>query len=81
MKEINIMYRIASSYSYPVDLDEYKQDILDRYEKPWGELTKDEKDEFIYDLGIELAETVEEESDRAIETVDGYEDGGKLFFI
>lgn len=46
MKEINILYRIASSYSYPVDLDEYEQDILDRYEKTWDELTKDEGEEF-----------------------------------
>ena len=81
MKEINIVYSLAGSYRYPVDLDEYEEDILDTYGKPWEELTKGEKLEFVYELGIELFETAEAESDYPLEAVESYEDGDEDFYF
>ena len=81
MREIDIMYEIVGSYRHTVDLDEYEEDILDRYGKPWDELTEDERLEFAYNLGIELLQTAEAESDYSLGTVEGYEDGDEDFWL
>lgn len=66
MAKVDIRYDIVGSYSYTVDLDEYADDILDEYGKPWEELSDDEKDEFMYGLGNELCQTAEAECDYSL---------------
>ena len=74
MASVDIKYAIVGSYSYRVDLDEYTDDILDEYGKPWEELTDDEKDEFMYELGNELYQTAEAESDYSLGEIESWED-------
>ena len=74
MASVNIRYSIVGSYCYTVDLDEYADDILDEYEKPWEELSDDEKDEFMLELGYQLYQTAEAESEYSLGEVESWED-------
>ena len=74
MAIVNIKYAIVGSYCYTVDLDEYADDILDGYGKPWEELSDDEKDEFMLGLGYELHQTADVESDYSLGEVESWED-------
>lgn len=74
MASVDIKYAIVGSYNYTVDLDEYADDILDKYGKPWEELTDDEKDEFMLELGYELHQTAEAESDYSLAEVECWQD-------
>lgn len=74
MASVNISYAIVGSYSYTVDLDEYADDILNEYEKPWEELSDDEKDEFMLELGYQLYQTAEAESEYSLAEVESWED-------
>ncbi len=46
------MYDIIGSYPYEIELEDYFDE--EEYGKPWEELTKEEKDKFLYSLGDEL---------------------------
>lgn len=72
--KVDILYEVVGNFPLEVDLDEYEDDILDRYEKPWEELSDSEKDEFILDLAYELYQTAECESDYSIGGIDGWDD-------
>ena len=71
---VNILYEVVGSYSFTVDLDEYEDDILDRYGKPWEDLLDWEKDDFMYDLGHELYQTAEAESEYSLGQIESWED-------
>ena len=72
--KIDILYDVVGSYPFTVDLDEYEDDILDKYGRPWEELSDSEKDDFIYDLSYELYQTAEAESEYSLGQVDGWND-------
>jgi hypothetical protein len=71
---VDILYEVVGSYPHTVDLDEYEDDILEKYGKPWEELSDSEKDEFIYDLGHELYQVAESESEYSLGQVESWED-------
>ena len=73
MASVDILYEVIGSFPYTVDLDKYEDDILDRYGKPWEELSDSEKDDFIYDLGYELYQTAEAESDYSLGEVESWQ--------
>lgn len=57
--KITLMYDIIGSYPYEINLEDYFDEK--EYGKPWEELTKEEKDEFLFDLGIDLRYEAEKE--------------------
>ena len=57
--KITLMYDIVGSYPYTIDLEDYFDE--EEYGKPWEELTDEEKDEFLFDLGIDLQYDAERE--------------------
>ena len=57
--KINLMYDIVGSYPYEIELEDYFDE--EEYGKPWKELTKEEKDKFLYDLGMNLQHQAERE--------------------
>ena len=72
--EVDILYEVVGSYPFTVDLDEYEDDILDEYGKPWEELSDSEKDEFLLELGYRLYQTAECESDYSLGQIEGWND-------
>lgn len=72
--KVDILYEVVGSYPLEVDLDGYEDDILDEYGKPWEELSDDEKDEFLYDLGHELYQRAESESEYSLGSIEGWDD-------
>jgi hypothetical protein len=81
--EVEILYEIVGSYHHTVNLDEYADDILDEYGKPWEELSDDEKNEFMLELGHQLYHTAEAESDYSLGAVEAWvaEDNTENWFI
>jgi len=71
---VDILYEVVGSYPHTVDLDEYEDEIFEKYEKPWEELSDNEKDEFLYDLGHELYQVAESESEYSLGKIEGWED-------
>jgi hypothetical protein len=57
--KITLMYDIIGTYPYEIDLENYFDE--EEYGKPWEELTEEEKDEFLYDLGSKLQYEAERE--------------------
>lgn len=57
--KITLMYDIVGSYPYEIDLEDYFDE--EEYGKPWEELAKEEKDEFLFDLGDKLQYDAERE--------------------
>lgn len=57
--KINLMYDIVGTYPYEIDLEDYFDE--EEYGKPWEELTEEEKDEFLFDLGSKLQYKAERE--------------------
>lgn len=57
--KINLMYDIVGSYPYGIDLEDYFNE--EEYGKPWEELTEEEKDKFLFDLGDKLQYDAERE--------------------
>ena len=57
--KINLMYDIIGCYPYEIDLEDYFNE--EEYGKPWEELTEEEKDEFLFDLGSDLQLEAEKE--------------------
>lgn len=72
--EVDILYEVVGSYPFTVDLDEYEDEILDEYGKPWEELSDSEKDEFLLELGYRLYQTAEYESDYSLGQIEGWND-------
>jgi hypothetical protein len=57
--KINLMYDIVGSYPYEIELKDYFDE--EEYGKSWEELTKEEKDDFLFNLGDELQYKAERE--------------------
>lgn len=57
--KISLIYNIVGSYPYEIELYDYFDE--EEYGKPWEELTDDEKNEFLYDLGVKLQYQAERE--------------------
>jgi hypothetical protein len=57
--KINLMYDIVGSYPYEIDLEDYVDE--EEYGKPWEELTVEEKNIFLFDLGSKLQNEAERE--------------------
>ncbi len=57
--KITLMYNIIGNYPYEINLEDYFDE--EEYGKPWEELTKEEKDEFLFDLGLDLHYDAERE--------------------
>jgi hypothetical protein len=72
--KVDILYEVVGSYPFEVDLDEYEDDILDEYEKPWEELSDSEKDEFLCNLGYDLYNAAESESYYSLGQIEGWND-------
>lgn len=56
---VSLFYDIVGSYPYEIEIEEYFDE--EEYGKPWEELTKAEKDDFLRDLGAELQYEAERE--------------------
>lgn len=70
---ISLMYDIIGSYPYTIDLEDYFDE--DEYGKPWEELTKEEKDDFLYDLSCQLHPYAERElSDWSLGDMESWEE-------
>lgn len=71
--KINLMYDIVGTYPYTIDLEDYFNE--DDYGKPWEELTEDEKNEFLFDLGCQLQLAAERElSDWSLGDMEDWEE-------
>lgn len=56
---VSLFYDIVGSYPYEIETEEYFDE--EEYGKPWEELTHEEKDDFLRDLGAELQHEAERE--------------------
>ena len=71
--KINLMYDIVGSYPYEIELEDYFDE--EEYGKPWEELTEDEKNEFLFDLGCQLQPAAEKElSDWSLGEMEDWEE-------
>ena len=72
--KINLMYDIVGSYPYTIDLEDYFDE--EEYGKPWEELTEEEKNTFLFDLGGQLRVAAEREfSDWSLGDMEDWEEG------
>ena len=72
--KINLMYDIVGSYPYTIDLEDYFSE--EEYGKPWEELTEEEKNTFLFDLGGQLRVAAEREfSDWSLGDMEDWEEG------
>ena len=58
--KITLMYPIIANYRYDIILEDYFN--KEEYGKSWEELTTEEKNKFLFNLGYELHEEAEKES-------------------
>ena len=71
--KISLMYEIVGSYPYTIELEDYFDE--EEYGKPWEELTEDEKNEFLFDLGCKLQLAAERElSDWSLGDMEDWEE-------
>ena len=78
--KINLLYSIITDYRYTIDVDEYFDE--EEYGKPWEELTEDEKADFLYEIGIDLMSTAENDcSEYSLGEYIGFEDDEDCHYL
>lgn len=71
---VDIEYSIVGNHRHRVDLDDYADEIFDTYGMTWEELSDDERDEFIKDLGYLMFGAAESECEYTLGDIEAWEE-------